>query len=236
MGSFLRFVAFFVLLAAGFVLIVLPFLLSPLLTQMVRDSGLRSGTLEVTVAPFDPTLLLGRSRQVRLVATDVDAGPARIGRMDIAIGDAAYFDRSFQTVDGELSDVELTARGDTARIGSIRVNGPAEAATAVATLTPSQTEDLVRLAARRVGVEVESVVVRDNGVTVRVAGNEARARLTVQGGALLLDPGVGVAVVLLQPAPSDPWSLHEAWISPEGLNVRGTVDMRRLAGTITDGG
>ncbi len=227
--GFLRFVAFFVLLVGGFVLIVLPLLLSPFLTQVVRDAGLRSATLDVTVAPLDPTLLLGRSRQVRLVATDVDASVGRIGRLDIAVGDASYFDRSFQTVEGELFDVEVTTRGATANIASIRVSGPADAATAVATLTPAQTEALVRLAAQRAGVNVDSVIVSDSGVLVSVAGVEAEARLAVQGGALLLDPGVGVAVVLLQPAPSDPWTLNEAWISPEGLNVRGTVDMQRLA-------
>ena len=205
MGSFLRFVTLFVLLVAGFVLLVLPFLLSPLLTQMVRDSGLRAATLDVTVAALDPTLLLGRSRLVRLVATDVDASPARIGRMDIAVGDASYFDR------------------------------PAEAASAVATLTPDQTESLVRMAARRAGVKVDSVTVGDTGVVVNVDGVEEQARLAVQGGALLLDPGVGGAIVLLQPAPSDPWALQEAWISPDGLNVRGTVDMERLAAGVIGG-
>ena len=236
MGAFLRFLAFFVLLVGVFVLFVLPFLLSPLLTQLVRDQGLRAGTLDVSVAALDPTLLLGRSRLVRLVATDVDASPARIGRMDIAVGDASYFDRSFQTVEGELTDIEVTARGDTASIATIRVNGPAERATAVATLTSTQTEELVRLAAQRVGVTVDSVIVSERGVLVSVAGVEAEARLTVQGGALLLDPGIGVAVVLLQPAPSDPWTIEEAWISAEGLNVRGTVDMSQLASSLTGAG
>src|SRR5262245_61939204 len=163
-AGFLRFVAFFVLLLGVFVLLVLPFLLSPLLTQMVRESGFRSGTLEVTVAPLDPTLLLGRSRLVRLIATDVDMAPAHIGRMNIAVGDASYFDRSFKTVEGELSDIELSNRGDTANIASMRVTGSADAATAVATLTPSQTEALVRLSARRAGVDVDSVIVSDTGV------------------------------------------------------------------------
>jgi hypothetical protein len=199
---------------------------------MVRDAGLRSSTLDVTVAALDPTLLLGRSRQVRLVATDVDASPARIGRMDIAVGDASYLDRSFETVDGELADVEVDVRGDTAHIASIRVDGPADAATALATLTPTQTEQLVRMAAQRVGVSIDSVLVTDSGVIVQIAGIDAQARLAVQGGALLLDPGVGVAVVLLQPAPSDPWTIEEAWITADGLNVRGTVDMRRLAASL----
>ncbi len=44
----------------------------------------------------------------------------------------------------------------------------------------------------------------------------------------MLDPGVGGVIVLLQPAPSDPWTLQEAWVSADGLNVRATVDMAEL--------
>lgn len=236
MGGFLRFVAFFVLLVSAFVLFVLPFLLSPWLTQMVRDSGLRSATLDVTVAPLDPTLLLGRSRQVRLVATEVDAAPAHVGRVDVAIGNASYFDRSFETVSGELTDVSLTLSGETVSVGTISIEGPAQAAGATAVLDAAETEQLIRVAGRRAGIEIDRVVVSETGVTVSVAGLEATARLTVQGGALLLDPGAGVAIVLLQPAPSDAWSLSEAWISRDGLNVRGTVDVRRIARSITGGG
>jgi hypothetical protein len=232
-GGFLRFLAFFVLLVSVFVLLVLPFVLSPFLTQMVRDAGLRSATLDVTVAPLDPTLLLGRSRQVRLVATDVDLAPARIGRIDVAVGEASFFDRSFNTIEGELDDVSVAIGGDTVDLATVRVNGPAEAAAATALLNAGQTERLIRLAARRVGIEVTGVLVDASGVTVSAAGLQSRARVTVQGGALLLDPGVGGAVVLPQPAPSDPWSLTEAWISAEGLNVRGVVDVRRIARSVT---
>ena len=66
MGGFLRFLAWFALLVAGFVLVALPLLLGPILTQMVRDMGLRADDLRVSVALFDPLLILGRSRQVTL--------------------------------------------------------------------------------------------------------------------------------------------------------------------------
>ena len=52
----------------------------------------------------------------------------------------------------------------------------------------------------------------------------------VRGGALVLVPGTGTGgVALIQPAPSDGWRLEEAWISDEGLNLRGTVDTTVLA-------
>ena len=89
MGRFLGFLVFFVLLAAAFVLIGLPLLLGPVLTGMVRDAGLKSDTLSVSVALFDPTLLLGKARKITLVATGVDASPAHIGNVNLAIGEAS---------------------------------------------------------------------------------------------------------------------------------------------------
>ncbi|HEX2736746.1 MAG TPA: hypothetical protein VHP57_01275, partial [Acidimicrobiia bacterium] len=92
MGRFLRFVVFFVLLAAAFVLVGLPLVLSPVLTQIARNAGLQAQTLDVTVAPFDPTLLLGRARKVTLVASGVDLLPAQIGNVSVSVGNASYFD------------------------------------------------------------------------------------------------------------------------------------------------
>ena len=42
---------------------------------------------------------------------------------------------------------------------------------------------------------------------------------------VVIDPGVGSEIVLLQPAASDPWTLQEAWVSADGLNVRAVVDV-----------
>jgi hypothetical protein len=50
----------------------------------------------------------------------------------------------------------------------------------------------------------------------------------VTGGALILDTGEGGPIVLLQPAPSDPWTLQEAYVSADALNVRAVVDMTRI--------
>ena len=232
MTGFIRFVLFFALLVGVFVLVILPFILSPILTQMVRDAGLTSNTLEVSVAPLDPGLILGRARRVTLVATGVQVSPAQIGKIDMAFGDVSYFDRSFATVTGEIDDVTLTVNGETAHVTTVTFDGPSGAANAVARLSANDTEHLVRIAARRVGVQIDRVVVGQTGVTVTIAGFEGAARVTVQGGALVLDPGIGVAIVLLQPAPSDPWSLSEAWISESGLNIRGVVNVDRLTRSI----
>jgi hypothetical protein len=70
-GGLLRFLAWFALLVAVFVLVVLPLLVGPLLTGVVRDMGVRADTIEVSVA-FSPGLILGRSRAVTVSATNVD--------------------------------------------------------------------------------------------------------------------------------------------------------------------
>ena len=220
---------FFALLVAAFVLVVLPLLLGPVLTQVVRGAGLQADTLSVSVAPFDPTLLLGKSRQIRLIATDVDMSPAKIGNVNLSIGDASYFDRSFKTVSGDLNDVSLTVNGtDNVHVGDISVDGPANAANATAHFSATDTDRLIRLAGQRAGLTIDDVQIGDSGVSVKVGGVDSDAQLAVTGGALVLNPGVGNTIVLMQPKPSDPWSLQEAWVDSSGLNVRATVDMTEL--------
>ena len=228
MSGFLRFAAWFVLLTAVFVLVVLPLLLSPLLTSMVRDMGLRSQTLDVSVAILDPSLLLGRSRRVTVVADGVDASSAHIGHLELALGEASYFDRSFESVSGELRDVTVTLGSDVLGASSIRVDGPAGAASLTARLTAEQTERLVRVAARRAGLTIESVRMTESSLGVTVRGEPGEARISLRGGALLLERGTGGPVLLVQSDPGDQWRLGESWISERGLNIAGTVDMRQL--------
>jgi len=233
-GRFLRFFVFFVVLVAVLVLIVLPLALGPVLTQMVRNAGLHADTLSVSVAPLDPTLLLGKSRQIRLIATDVDMSPAKIGDVNLAVGDASYFDRSFKTVSGDLNDVSLTVNGtDNVHVGDISVEGPANAASATAHLSATDTDQLIRLAGKRAGLTIDDVQVGNDGVTVKVGGVDSAAQLAVTGGALVLNPGVGSTIVLMQPKPSDPWSLQEAWVDSSGLNVRALVDVTQVTDNIT---
>jgi hypothetical protein len=228
-GRFLGFLVFFVLLAGVLVLVVLPLLLGPFLTGMVRDAGLKADTLSVSVAPFDPSLLLGRAHKVTLIASGVDEAPAKIGSIDLSIGDASYFDRSFQTVTGSLDDVSVTlSKGDVVHVGDISVDGPSDAASATAHMSAADTDRLIRLAGTRAGLTIDNVQIGDNGVSVKVSGIESNAKLAVSGGALVLDPGVGSQIVLLQPAPSDPWQLKDAWVDSGGLNVRAIVDVAQL--------
>jgi len=228
-GGFLRFLAFFAVLAAVLVLVVVPLAAGPLLTQMVRDQGVRSSNLAVTVALFDPTMLLGRSRSMHVSADDVDMSDATIGSLELTLNDISFFDQTWEQVDGEIRDIRVTTGGQTFVVDTLTVSGPADAANATVRLSADETESLIRFAAEREGLRIDDVAFSDTGVRVDLAGVQADARLDVRGGALVLVPPSGEGgVALIQPAPSDPWQLSEAWVSDEGLNLRGTVDTTRL--------
>ena len=243
MGGFLRFLASFALLVAGFVLVALPLLMGPLLVGVVRDMGVRADTVNVSVAMFDPTLFLGRSRQVTLSGTNVDLAPARIGSFRLALGGVSFFDRTFDTVSGELDNVQLNLGTDVVSADTATVDGPANAATVTATFAPAQVAQLLTVTAAHNGLKLDSVAVTDAGVSVTVHGVEASAELSVVGGALLLrpngalaHPGVFGTVVLLQPGRNDPWSLTDAWFSASGLNLSGTVDVATIVHDLPTGG
>ena len=236
MRGFLRFLALFALLVAFLVLVALPLAAGPFLTQMVRDAGPRSDSLAVTVALLDPSLLLGRSRSMHLSAAGVDLAPARVGSIELTLGGVSLFDRTWETVDGQISDVSLTSGGETVRLDAVSVSGPAEAATATARLSSAEAENLVRVAAEHEGLHLDDVTVDDRGVNVTIAGVEQEGRLEVRGGALVLFPGNHDPVPLVQPTARDGWQLDEAWLGEGGLNVRATVDTTQLASELGGAG
>ncbi len=222
------------MLAAVLVFVVVPLLAGPILTQMVRDAGVRSNNLAVTVALFDPSLLFGRSRSMHISADEVDISPAGVGSIELTLGDVSFFDQTWATVDGEIRDIRLTTGGQTFAVDTLTVDGPADSANATARLSAAQTEALIRFAAEREGLRIDDVRFSDTGVHVSLRGVAADAQLDVRGGALVLvPPGGQGGIALIQPAPSDAWQLSEAWVSDEGLNLRGVVDTRRLVEAVT---
>jgi hypothetical protein len=185
---------------------------------------------------FDPTILLGRSRSMHLSADEVDISPASIGSLELTLGDVSFFDQSWGTVDGEMRDIRLATGGRSFGVDALTVDGPANAANATARLSADETEALIRFAAEREGLRVDEVRFTGTGVRVGLAGVQADAQLDVRGGALVLvTPGGEGGVALIQPAPSDAWQLSEAWVSDEGLNLRGTVDTTRLVESVVGG-
>ncbi|HUG47763.1 MAG TPA: hypothetical protein VMP67_05055 [Candidatus Limnocylindria bacterium] len=232
MTAVLRFLVFAALLVALLVFVVVPVVASPLLTQMVRDMGFQADELEVTIDSFDPALFGGRASRLRVQSGSVALSPATVEQLDLTFQDVSFFERTFENVRGELRGVVVTAGGVTVRVSSVQVDGPARAAQASGNFTAQESEQLVRLAAERAGIRLDSVRFVDGGLRVGVAGVETGARIEVSSGALVLMSDFGPAVVLLQPAPSDPWRLSEAYVASTGVTVIGLVDAARLTAAL----
>jgi hypothetical protein len=225
----IRFVAFFVMLVGLLVFLVLPAVVSPLLTQYVREMGVKADDLRVTVDAFDPGLFAGRATRLRVEGTNVEIGRARVGELDLTFGNVSIFDRSFETLSGSLDDVIVVGGGMSAAAAEVNVVGPAGSASATGRFDDEQSEEMVKAAARRVGVTLDDARLVDGGLRLTVGGIEVGAGIAVEGGALVLRPAFGDPVLLLQPATSDPWRLDEAYVSPSGITVLGTVDASRIA-------
>jgi hypothetical protein len=228
-ASLLRFAAFAVVVVGLLVFLVVPVLASPVLTQMVREMGLEADDLDVSIEYFDPSLFAGRTDSLRIRASNASIPPATVGTLDVTFGDVSFVDRTFETVRGELGDVVVVASGLSFSVDSIQVGGPANAALATGRLTEAQSEDLVRAAAQRVGVVLDDVRFVGDGLRIRTGDRETPARLAVRGGALVLELDAGPPVLLLQPAPADPWRLTEAYVTERGITIAGLVDAMRLA-------
>jgi hypothetical protein len=211
------------------VFVVVPAIASPLLTQMLRDTGLRGEGLEVSLDYFDPSLVSGRAERLTVRGENVELPPALVGQLELTLGGVSFMDRTFERVSGELSDVTLAAGGLSVEVALVTIDGPAEAASATARFSADQTQQLVERAARRAGLPVEDVRLVNGGLQLTMAGVDTHAGIAVQGGALVLAPDVGPPVLLLQPAPSDPWRLSEAFVAPTGVTVRGLFDAAAMS-------
>jgi hypothetical protein len=226
---FLSFVLFFVMVAGAMLFLTVPLVINPMLTQAVRDMGVQADDLRVSVDTLDPALLSGRAGHVRVQGTDVRIGRATVGTLDLTLGDVSFIDRTFGSVDGELSDVAVSAGGLSASADEVEVEGPSNDARATGKFDGAQSEDLVMAAAKRMGIPLDDAELVDGGLRLTVGGLELGAGISVEGGALVLRPQIGQPILLIQPATSDPWRLEEAYVSPSGITVSGTVDAARLA-------
>jgi hypothetical protein len=229
----LRFLLFFSVMVGVLVFVILPALISPMLTQYVRDLGVRADTLTVSVDTFDPALLSGRAGRLRVEGTNVEIGRATVGRLDITLGNVSFFDRSFGSVNGQMDDVSVAASGVSAEAMLVNLVGPSTKTSATGQFDSQQSEDMVKAAAKRAGFTLDKATLVDGGLRLQTGGIAVNAAISVEGGALVLRPSVGSPMILLQPAPSDPWQLDEAYVSEGGITVRGTFDAARIASGIT---
>lgn len=230
MTGLIKFAVFSAALIALLVFVVIPVVAGPLISGLARDAGLVGDDVEVSVDLLGPGIISGRAPSVRFQGNEVVVSRAVIGRVDLTLTEVSFSDRSFETVSGTLYEVRVTGPGDVAIVVDvIDLEGPAQATRATGRLDRPESEALVREIARQAGLDVDDVILGDGLITIQQGGQSVDARLRVAGDALILDPAGVEPIVLLAPAPSESWRLSDVVITPEGMTVDLTVDVRDLA-------
>ncbi len=231
--GFIRFAAFSAALIALLVFVVIPLVAGPVISGLVRDAGVLGDDVDVSVNVLGPGILSGHVPSLRLQADDVEVPRAAIGRLDITLSDVSAVDRSFQSISGMLREVRVTGPGGLPLVvAAIDLDGPTEATRATGRLDRSQSQALVRAMAGQAGVTVDDVRLREGSLTFRHGGEAVEAELVVVGEALVLETAGADPVVLLAPATPDPWRLRDVRITPDGMMVDLTVDLRGMAAQV----
>lgn len=227
MATFLRFTVFALLLVALVVFLVVPLVVGPILTSMVRQAGLEGDDVTVSVDLLGPAILSGRAEGLRVRATDVRVPRAVIDSLDVTLHGVSIFDRSFRTVRGTLAGLEVQGpEGEPVHVASVDLDGPADAALARGRLDAPEAERLIRRAIEDAGVTVDDVWLRDDSVRVSLGDNWAEGRLRVAGGSLVLENDLTEPLLLLTPAPSEPWRLDAVRVEPTALTLDLILDTR----------
>ncbi len=230
MTGLVKFAAFSVALIALLVFVVIPVVAGPIISGLVRDAGVVGDDLEVSVDVFGPSILGGRVPSVRLQADDLEVRSATIGRLDVTLSEVSATDRSFRSVSGTLWDVRVDGPGGSPVVLEvIALEGSAEATRATARLDRSESQALVQVVAAQAGVTVDEITLGDGVLAIQQGGQTTQAQVRVTGEALILETAGADPVVLLPSPPSGSWRLRDVRISPDGMMVDLSVDLRDLA-------
>jgi hypothetical protein len=229
LGSIVRFSLFVAALLALLVFVVVPVVAGAVVTSAVRDAGFVSDDLDVSVDLLGAELLEGRAPAIRLRADGVRIPRAVIGRLDVVVRGVSLDGRSFRSVDGVLTDVEVTGpSGIPIAVARVDLSGPAERTLARATVSEAETRALVQRVARQASVPVEEVRLGDDRLTIRSGGEERDVRLRVAGGALIMEADGLEPTILVSPPPSEAWDLEGVGVSSDGITIDLALDARRL--------
>jgi len=230
--ALLAFLLFAVVATAVVVFVVVPYAAGPVITGVLQSSGIvQGGSVTIETKGTGPELVGGHADALHVRGQDLVIQGLLVGDADVTIRDVALFDRTFDAIDGTLLRVRVPVdNGPVVTIASIDLDGPAEAVAADGRLDASEANAVIREATARVGVRIDEATMGDGVVRLRRGDVAVDASLTVRGGSLVLEPDGGLSsVVLMESRPDDPWQLRSVTITPGGLELSGTVDVRRFS-------
>ena len=232
MRGLLGFLIFSALLIGVMVLVVVPVVAGPLIGSYLQGAGIVQGNgVTVDTQGSGAELVTGRVAALRVRGTDVNVQGVIVGDLDVTLHGVSLGPRTFDSLEGRLHNVRVRIPGGPQiTIDSVGVTGPSATVTAVGHLAADQAAIVIRDAAARAGVRLDTVILRQGSVQVAQGSVAASASLAVKDGVLVLVPGRALPTVeLLRPAPDSGWTLRAVTVGPDGIDLAGTIDAGRLA-------
>jgi hypothetical protein len=221
-------------IVGGFVIVVgLPAAAAGILTAGLSTAGLVADDTTVTVASDPPTDLLGlRADTVRVTATKATFRGMEIGALDLALGDVQVLERKAGSVDGELTNVTVTAAGgQRVTLEQITLLGGLDGITTTTVIPNGQAEHLIAAAVEaQTGRRPTSVTLRaPDRVSFTLGGTKVAGRFAVTpDGDLVVrgDPGLtqGREIVLVRGGDDLPIELTSVKVTASG-SLRLTGDL-----------
>jgi LmeA-like phospholipid-binding len=199
----------------------------------LATAGLSADHLDVDVEASPPLeLALGRADRVLVDATDADWHGIKAERIDLALSDVDFVDRSAGHVSGRMTGVELPRVEPAGSLATIDIDGPGDDATATITID-GPTFDAIAVEAfdEKLGIRPSSVTLAEPNVLRVLAGPiSASSGVTVES-----DGSLGVAtplgtVTVLDAESTSPLHLTNVAVENGSLVLTGTVDLADLIG------
>jgi hypothetical protein len=205
------------------------------ITAALAASGLSGTDTKVTVTANPPLELVSlHADSVRVQTKDAQWNDLRAATLDLTLDDVSLGSRSFASIKGRLTGVQMTSAGTTLSSGLVTLTGSSTKATATISVAPGAVSALAMDAAERTtGTRPSKVTLSPPDKLALIVGDTAVAgRLAIDsGGALVaLVQGVGT-VQLLAPDARNPFTFTSVTVTPDGgLTLGARVDLGSLTG------
>lgn len=230
MRGLLRFLILVAVLVGIGVLLVVQLLIPAIVTAEVRAAIPVSATpIAVDVrTSLTGVLLHGRIDSITVSGSNVRRGLVTAAAMDITVGDVGIIDRSFGTVTGALSGVQLDQGiHPPMRLTRVTLSGSATRIQAAAELSPADLETELELAIAGVGSDPvfgsAHVSVAGGVIHVEAGTNDVAATLRLENGAIVLDGGPLGSLTLATPPADGSWQVTNIQLTPAGARITAEV-------------
>jgi hypothetical protein len=215
------------LLAIGFVLA--PIVVRPLIADAVRAVSPFGGEpLDVSVDVSTTGLLHGTIDSVHVIGASLASERLTIGHLDLTVSNVGIGDHSFSAVTGDLDDVALQrADAGDAHARRVTLTGPSDAVDATASIDKDSALAMVRAALASAGLPAGDLALTSTGVRLTVLGQSTEVALRVVDGSVAIAGSIAGAgsIVVFGPEPGDPWQITAVSVSPDGLDLRASLDL-----------